>query len=43
MVTALAAPLSARGAAVGVLMGTAYLFTEEAVSAGAVLPCSSGR
>ncbi|QUW78737.1 SDR family NAD(P)-dependent oxidoreductase [Streptomyces mirabilis] len=38
MVTALAAPLSARGAAVGVLMGTAYLFTEEAVSAGAVLP-----
>ncbi|WP_405888788.1 SDR family NAD(P)-dependent oxidoreductase [Streptomyces sp. NBC_01136] len=38
MVTALAAPLSARGTAVGVLMGTAYLFTEEAVSAGAVLP-----
>ncbi|MCX4407090.1 SDR family NAD(P)-dependent oxidoreductase [Streptomyces sp. NBC_01764] len=38
MVTALTAPLSARGAAVGVLMGTAYLFTEEAVSAGAVLP-----
>ncbi len=38
MVTALAAPLSARGAGVGVLMGTAYLFTEEAVSAGAVLP-----
>ncbi|WP_393097199.1 beta-ketoacyl synthase N-terminal-like domain-containing protein [Streptomyces sp. LN325] len=38
MVSALAAPLSARGAAVGVLMGTAYLFTEEAVSAGAVLP-----
>ncbi|MER7676695.1 SDR family NAD(P)-dependent oxidoreductase [Streptomyces sp. NPDC096934] len=38
MVTALAAPLSARGASVGVLMGTAYLFTEEAVSAGAVLP-----
>ncbi|MCX4977902.1 type I polyketide synthase [Streptomyces sp. NBC_00620] len=38
MVTALAAPLSARGAAVGVLMGTAYLFTEEAVTAGAVLP-----
>ncbi|MFF2514316.1 SDR family NAD(P)-dependent oxidoreductase [Streptomyces sp. NPDC058086] len=38
MVTALAAPLSARGAAVGVLMGTAYLFTEEAVNAGAVLP-----
>ncbi|WP_327137727.1 SDR family NAD(P)-dependent oxidoreductase [Streptomyces sp. NBC_01340] len=38
MVTALTAPLTARGAAVGVLMGTAYLFTEEAVSAGAVLP-----
>ncbi|MFC5199325.1 SDR family NAD(P)-dependent oxidoreductase [Streptomyces kaempferi] len=38
MVSALAAPLSARGAAVGVLMGTAYLFTEEAVDAGAVLP-----
>lgn len=38
MVTALAAPLSARGASVGVLMGTAYLFTDEAVSAGAVLP-----
>ncbi|MFE5083109.1 SDR family NAD(P)-dependent oxidoreductase [Streptomyces mirabilis] len=38
MVTALAAPLSTRGAAVGVLMGTAYLFTEEAVSADAVLP-----
>jgi acyl transferase domain-containing protein/NAD(P)H-dependent flavin oxidoreductase YrpB (nitropropane dioxygenase family) len=38
MVAALSAPLNARGAAVGVLMGTAYLFTEEAVGAGAVLP-----
>ncbi|MFD0337374.1 SDR family oxidoreductase [Streptomyces sp. NPDC127117] len=38
MVAALAAPLTARGAAVGVLMGTAYLFTEEAVSRGAVRP-----
>ncbi|WP_406453150.1 SDR family oxidoreductase [Streptomyces sp. NBC_01622] len=38
MVAALAAPLTARGAAVGVLMGTAYLFTEEAVSCGAVQP-----
>ncbi|WP_370949090.1 SDR family oxidoreductase [Amycolatopsis sp. cg5] len=38
MVTAMAAPLSARGAKIGVLMGTAYLFTEEAVAAGAVLP-----
>jgi len=38
MVAALAAPLTARGAAVGVLMGTAYLFTEEAVEREAVLP-----
>ncbi|WP_333760743.1 SDR family NAD(P)-dependent oxidoreductase [Streptomyces sp. IBSBF 2390] len=38
MVAALAAPLTARGAAVGVLMGTAYLFTEEAVAHGAVQP-----
>ena len=38
MVAALAAPLSARGAAIGVLMGTAYLFTEEAVTRGAVQP-----
>ncbi|MER6736121.1 SDR family oxidoreductase [Streptomyces puniciscabiei] len=38
MVAALAAPLTARGAAVGVLMGTAYLFTEEAVAHGAVRP-----
>ncbi|MGW0533918.1 SDR family NAD(P)-dependent oxidoreductase [Streptomyces sp. NPDC003032] len=38
MVTALAAPLAARGMAVGVLMGTAYLFTEEAVALGAVQP-----
>ncbi|WP_369033148.1 SDR family NAD(P)-dependent oxidoreductase [Streptomyces adonidis] len=38
MVAALAAPLTARGAAVGVLMGTAYLFTEEAVVCGAVQP-----
>ncbi|WP_410670272.1 SDR family NAD(P)-dependent oxidoreductase [Amycolatopsis sp. cmx-4-68] len=38
MVAALAAPAAARGAAVGVLMGTAYLFTREAVDAGAVLP-----
>jgi acyl transferase domain-containing protein/NAD(P)H-dependent flavin oxidoreductase YrpB (nitropropane dioxygenase family)/NAD(P)-dependent dehydrogenase (short-subunit alcohol dehydrogenase family) len=36
MVAALAAPLAARGAKVGVLMGTAYLFTEEAVEAGAI-------
>ncbi|CAL9340060.1 hypothetical protein SUDANB120_00250 [Streptomyces sp. enrichment culture] len=38
MVAALAAPLTARGCAVGVLMGTAYLFTREAVAHGAVRP-----
>ncbi|MEU7554992.1 SDR family NAD(P)-dependent oxidoreductase [Streptomyces sp. NPDC044571] len=38
MAVAAAAPLAERGARVGVLMGTAYLFTEEAVAAGAVLP-----
>ncbi|MGW5652000.1 SDR family NAD(P)-dependent oxidoreductase [Streptomyces humi] len=38
MVAALAAPLTARGAAVGLLMGTAYLFTEEAVHRGAIRP-----
>ena len=38
MVAALAAPLAARGAKIGVLMGTAYLFTEEAVAAGAIQP-----
>ncbi|MER8060627.1 MULTISPECIES: SDR family NAD(P)-dependent oxidoreductase [unclassified Streptomyces] len=38
MVAALAAPLTARGCAIGVLMGTAYLFTEEAVAHGAIRP-----
>ncbi|MFE7093770.1 SDR family NAD(P)-dependent oxidoreductase [Streptomyces erythrochromogenes] len=38
MAVAAAAPLAGRGARIGVLMGTAYLFTEEAVGAGAVLP-----
>ncbi|MFN8012168.1 MAG: SDR family NAD(P)-dependent oxidoreductase [Holophagaceae bacterium] len=38
MVSALAAPLAARGAKVGVLMGTAYLFTPEAVASGAIVP-----
>ncbi|TDO47343.1 polyketide-type polyunsaturated fatty acid synthase PfaA [Kribbella sp. VKM Ac-2527] len=38
MVATMAAPLTEAGAAVGVLMGTAYLFTSEAVEAGAVLP-----
>ena len=36
MVSLLAAPLAVRGAKVGVLMGTAYLFTEEAVACGAI-------
>ncbi|WP_142214880.1 type I polyketide synthase [Streptomyces sp. SLBN-118] len=38
MAMAAAAPLAERGARTGLLMGTAYLFTEEAVAAGAVLP-----
>ncbi|MCM9083247.1 SDR family NAD(P)-dependent oxidoreductase [Streptomyces spororaveus] len=38
MAVAAAAPLADRGARVGLLMGTAYLFTEEAVAAGAVRP-----
>ncbi len=37
MVSVMAAPLAARGVKVGALMGTAYLFTEEAVSAGAIV------
>ncbi|MCK1798440.1 acyltransferase domain-containing protein, partial [Streptomyces sp. XM4193] len=37
MVAALAGPLTGAGAAVGLLMGTGYLFTEEAVGAGAIL------
>ena len=36
MVEALTAPLAERGAKIGVLMGTAYLFTEEAVASGAI-------
>ncbi|WP_440900201.1 beta-ketoacyl synthase N-terminal-like domain-containing protein, partial [Actinosynnema sp.] len=36
MVAALAAPLVRAGVEVGVLMGTAYLFTAEAVDAGAI-------
>lgn len=36
MVSALCAPLAARGVKVGVLLGTAYLFTEEAVASGAI-------
>jgi acyl transferase domain-containing protein len=38
MVAAMAAPLASRGVRVGVLIGTAYLFTEEAVRSGAILP-----
>ena len=34
---AVIAPLAARGARVGVLMGTAYLFTEEVVRSGAIV------
>ena len=37
MTAAIAAPLAARGARIGVLMGTAYLFTREAVASGAVV------
>ncbi len=37
MVATVAAPLAARGVCIGVLMGTAYLFTEEVVSSGAIL------
>jgi acyl transferase domain-containing protein/NAD(P)H-dependent flavin oxidoreductase YrpB (nitropropane dioxygenase family)/NAD(P)-dependent dehydrogenase (short-subunit alcohol dehydrogenase family) len=37
MVAAMASPLAAKGAAIGVLMGTAYLYTREAVSSGAIL------
>ncbi|WP_216215323.1 type I polyketide synthase [Amycolatopsis aidingensis] len=36
MVAAMAAPLAERGVGVGVLMGTAYLFTTEAVRHGAI-------
>jgi acyl transferase domain-containing protein/NAD(P)H-dependent flavin oxidoreductase YrpB (nitropropane dioxygenase family)/acyl carrier protein len=38
MVAAMAAPLVERGAAIGTLMGTAYLLTEEAVTSGAIQP-----
>ncbi len=38
MVAAMAAPLAERGMRVGVLMGTAYLYTQEAVETGAIVP-----
>ncbi|MGB5832001.1 MAG: SDR family NAD(P)-dependent oxidoreductase [Thiohalocapsa sp.] len=37
MVSAMAAHLAAKGAKVGILMGTSYLFTKEAVASGAIL------
>ena len=37
MVATLAAPLAERGIRVGVLLGTAYLFTQEAVASGAIV------
>ncbi|ACB97427.1 type I polyketide synthase [Beijerinckia indica] len=37
MVSVMAAPLSERRMKIGVLMGTAYLFTQEAVHAGAIV------
>lgn len=37
MVAAMTAPLSELGISVGALMGTAYLFTEEAVASGAIV------
>ncbi len=37
MVAAIAAPVVARGVSIGVLSGTAYLFTQEAVRSGAIL------
>jgi acyl transferase domain-containing protein/NAD(P)H-dependent flavin oxidoreductase YrpB (nitropropane dioxygenase family)/NADP-dependent 3-hydroxy acid dehydrogenase YdfG len=38
MVAALASPLTERGVKIGTLLGTAYLFTREAVEAGAIVP-----
>ena len=38
MVAAMVAPLTRRGVQVGLLMGTAYLFTAEAVTYGAIQP-----
>ncbi len=38
MVAVMAAQLVERGVRIGVLMGTAYLFTKEAVSSGAIVP-----
>ncbi|MFJ3192223.1 SDR family NAD(P)-dependent oxidoreductase [Streptomyces griseoviridis] len=43
MAATVAAPLTEAGAAFGVLMGTAYLFTAEAVEAGAIRPLFQRR
>jgi len=37
-VSIMTAPLAIRGAKIGVLMGTAYIYTKEAVDSGAILP-----
>jgi len=37
MVATMTAPLAARGVRIGVLLGTAYLFTDEAVASGAIV------
>ena len=37
LVAALAGPLAARGVKVGILVGTAYLFTREAITTGAIV------
>lgn len=37
-IAVMAAPLAAKGVKVGVLMGTSYLYTKEAVSSGAIQP-----
>lgn len=38
LIAVMIAPLAARGVKTGVLMGTAYLYTQEAVATGAILP-----
>ena len=38
LVAAMTGDLAARGVKIGILMGTAYLFTHEAVATGAILP-----
>lgn len=43
MVAVLASPLVARGAKIGVLAGTAYLFTPEAVATGAITAAFQGE